>query len=99
MEAATPAVPTLPAADIRCALDAGDWDQAGQMLAQHQQAVAQALGQVDWSRCDRTPWIDLLTAQRSLLDDLRTARDEAAAALQRLNADHRGARAWLRELA
>ena len=92
-------VPGLPAAEIRAAIDAGDWPRATELLGEHQRALTQALAAVDLAANPREPWLDLLVAQRALLLELRIARDQVGASLSRLNQDHRGARAWLRELA
>lgn len=95
----TPSVPALPVAAIRLAIAGQDWAQATGLLAAHQQELAVAMGQVDWSTADRGPWLDLLLAQRELMVELEHQRAQVADALARLNEDHRGARAWLRELA
>ena len=92
-------VPHLPADKIRHAIDSGEWTQAAELLAMHQHELAYALRKVDWATCDRGPWLELLLAQRALLGELQAARGQISTALERLNADHRGARAWLRELA
>lgn len=92
-------VPRLPAAQIRAAIETGDWPQATALLAEHQHALAEALTKVDLSTTPQEPWLDLLLAQRALLGELHVARGKVAAALTRLGEDHRGARAWLRELA
>jgi len=92
-------VPDLPAAEIRAAIDTSDWPQATALLAEHQRALAEALAAKDLASMPREPWVDLLLAQRALLGELRIARDRVEGSLNRLNQDHRGARAWLRELA
>ena len=92
-------VPYLPADEIRNAIEAGDWPRAAELLAGHQRELAQALALLDPSTLVREPWRDLLLAQRALLAELHTARDAVAEVLARLTEDHRGARAWLRELA
>ncbi len=91
--------PNLPSAQIRAAIEASDWPQATALLAEHQRALAEALAQVDLAATPREPWLDLLLAQRALLEEMREARDQVEGSLARLNQDHRGARAWLRELA
>lgn len=92
-------IPNLPTAQIRTAIDASDWSHATALLADHQRALAEALAAADLSTTPHEPWLDLLFAQRALLGELRVARDEVEVALTRLGQDHRGARAWLRELA
>lgn len=92
-------IPSLPAVEIRTAIEASDWPQATTLLAEHQRVLAEALAAVDLASTSHEPWLDLLLAQRALLAELRVARDEVGASLARLSQDHRGARAWLRELA
>lgn len=91
--------PHLPAAQVRAAVDSGDWPLATDLLTEHQRALAQALSAIDLSTMPHEPWRHLLQAQQMLLDELRIARDKVEVALSRLTHDHRGARAWLRELA
>lgn len=95
----SPMVPSLPAAQVRAAIDASDWPLATALLGEHQRALIQALAGVDLAAGPREPWLDLLLAQRALLEELRVARDRVEASLTRLNQDYRGARGWLRELA
>lgn len=92
-------VPHLPAAEIRSAIEAGDWPRATALLAMHQGELAETLAATDLSTAAREPWFDLLIAQRALLGELRDARNRVTEALGRLTEDHRRARAWLRELA
>lgn len=92
-------VPHLPAAEIRDAIEAGDWSRATELLAMHQSDLAETLAATDLSTTAREPWFDLLLAQRALLAELRDARNRVAEAMERLTGDHRRARAWLRELA
>ncbi len=92
-------VPELPTAGIRSAIAACDWPRAIELIAVHQRELMVALGSVDRATMDQAPWIDLLLAQRALLAEVRVARNQAADALAQLSEDHRGARAWLRELA
>ena len=95
----TMSVPALPVAAVRLAMAGEDWTQATGLLAAHQQEVADAMAQVDWSTADRGPWMELLLAQRELTAELDRQRTQVACALARLNEDHRGAKAWLKELA
>lgn len=92
-------IPSLPAEWIRAAIDAHDWPRATALLAEHQRALAESLAAVDLAAIPHEPWLGLLRDQRALLDELRDARNTVGAALARLGEDHRGARAWLRELA
>lgn len=92
-------IPSLPTEQIHAAIEASDWPQATTLLAAHQRELTEALAAVDLATTPREPWLNLLLAQRALLDELRVARDNVESALTRLSRDHRGARAWLRELA
>jgi hypothetical protein len=91
--------PNLPTAEIHAAIEANDWPYATTLLAVHQRELTEALASVDLTTAPREPWLNLLLAQRALLDELRAARNQVESALTRLSRDHRGARAWLRELA
>lgn len=99
MNAVVASVPNLPAVQLREAIEAHDWLRATQLLSEHQRAVAAALATLDSTTIVREHWIDLLLAQRAMLGELHAARAKVATALARLGEDHRGARAWLRELA
>ena len=92
-------VPVLPTTHVRAAIEADDWAQATELLAEHQYVLVSALAKTDLARESIAPWRELLFEQRALQDELRTPRDRAAQALDKLGHDHRGARAWLRELA
>lgn len=92
-------IPSLPTSQVHAAIEASDWPQATALLAEHQRALGEALAAVDLSAMPHEPWRDLLLAQRALLDELRLARDAVGVELTRLNQNHRGAHAWLRELA
>ncbi|MFD0738998.1 hypothetical protein ACFQZQ_06855 [Lysobacter koreensis] len=92
-------IPVLPVAQIRAAIEAHDWALATDLLGEHQRALAAALAATDLTSTPHEPWLDLLLAQRALLGELRVARDRVGTALARLSQEHRGARAWLRELA
>ena len=74
----TPSVPSLPVAAIHLAIAGQDWAQATTLLATHQQELADAMGQVDWSKADRGPWLDLLVAQRELMAELELQRANVA---------------------
>lgn len=93
------APPRLPAAEVRAALDAGEWDLANRLLGEHQCALQAALAQADFSRQPIAPWRELLTAQRMLEAELHSAREQVARQLEKLDSDRRGARGWMRELA
>ena len=92
-------IPVLPAAEVRAAIAGEDWDRASALLDAHGQAVAQALTKVDFSKTPHAPWLELLDAQHALTEEIRAARDDVARALDKLNSDQRGARAWQQALA
>ena len=91
-------VPRLPAVQLRDAIEAHDWLRATELLAEHQRELAEALAALDPTSMVREHWLDLLLAQRAMLGELHTARAKVMTALARLGEEHRGARAWLREL-
>ena len=92
-------IPTLPAAEVRAAIAAEDWDRATALLQAHGEAVAEALRRTDLSRTPHAPSLALLDAQRALTAELQAARDEVGRALGKLSRDQRGARAWQQALA
>lgn len=86
----------LPAAEIRQAIAQGDFDAAHALLVDHETRLRAALeGDASVDAGDRQPWLDLLAAQRDLIDELRTARDDAGRALDRMGRDRRGMAAYL----
>lgn len=89
----------LPAARIRTAIACDDWELATGLLGEHHHALVSALAKADLADEPIGPWRELLLEQRSLIGELQAARAEAGQALAKLGHDHRGARAWLRELA
>lgn len=91
-------IPVLPTMHVRAAIQADDWAHATHLLAQHQHALVSALATTDLTRESAAPWRELLLQQHALEDEVRVARDQAAQALEKLGRDHRGARAWQREL-
>jgi hypothetical protein len=92
-------IPQLPAAEVRAAIADEDWDLASSLVQAYGEAVVAAASAVDFDREPRGPWLDLLAAQRILADEILSARDAAAHALEKLGRDQRGARAWHRALA
>lgn len=92
-------IPELPAAEVRAAIADEDWELASALVQAYGEAVVAAAGQVDFDRQPRGPWLDLLAAQRVLVDEIVAARDATARALEKLGRDQRGARAWHRALA
>jgi len=92
-------IPTLPVEPIRAAMQAHDWPLAAALLDEHQLALSLALAAADLTTSPHEPWQALLIAQRSLLNELRAARDSAALELSHLGQNHRGAHAYLQALA
>lgn len=88
--------PALPTAAIREAVASGDWDAADALIAAHEAELRAAFadGSPAEARC-RESWIELLAAQRGLIEELRAARDDAGRALDRLGRDRRGVSAYL----
>ncbi|GAB2523929.1 hypothetical protein [Lysobacter humi (ex Lee et al. 2017)] len=88
----------LPTEALREAIAAGDWDRAHALLEHHETGLRAALeGGSAAESGARQSWVDLLAAQRALIDELRTARDEAGRALERLGRDRRGMAAYQRD--
>ncbi len=88
-------IPLLPTEAVRRALDAGEWDMAAELLADHEREVRESLADNGPGNESKASWLALLSAQRALLDQLKSARSETAQSLQRLNRDRRGAQAYL----
>lgn len=86
--------PILPSDAIRIALDNGELDAAIKLIAQHETEVRVAVGHDPIGPDDQEGWQTLLTAQRSLLEQLQSARGDALEALQRLQDNRRGAQAY-----
>lgn len=87
-------IPRLPDTEIRAALKAGQWQEAADLLTTHDLELRQALSGVDPHTLPREPWLALLHAQQSLLDEMRASRDDAARALAQLGRDRRGVQAY-----
>ncbi len=94
-----PVPPVLPVDEVRAAIAADDWALADALLARHHEQVAAVVRESESPLRNDALWLDLLRRQNALLGELREARDGAGAGLARLQADRRGANAWLRELA
>lgn len=94
-------VPLLPAAQLRVAIETGDWATASQLLDRHHQETTRALTARAQGMSDDAPaeWVELLVAQRAMLEEIRSARDTAERALAGLGQQHRGARAYLQQSA
>lgn len=89
-------IPALPVEAIRDAITRDDWATAEALIAEHEAALRESCthASVAEARC-RESWLQLLAAQRGLMDELRDARDEAGRALDRLGRDRRGMSAYL----
>ena len=87
-------IPALPIRAVRQALDAGEWDRASALLAEHERAVRDAVAAEPPDSRSRDTWLTLLQAQRELVEQLQTARSNTGSALQRLRQSHRGAAAY-----
>lgn len=94
-------VPTVPTAQLRAAIEAADWAAASQLLDHHHQETTRALAARAQGTTDVAPaeWVELLVAQRAMLEEIRKARDAAERALSGLGQQHRGARAYLQQSA
>lgn len=90
-------IPRLPDKEIRAAIDAGQWQDAADLLNAHDRELRQVLAGVDPTALPREPWLALLHAQQALLEQMRACRDEAAHALAQLGRDRRGVRAYQKE--
>jgi len=91
-------VPGLPVAAIRSCIASGDFDGANALLADHETALRARF--TDGSAAElgcRESWLELLAAQRGLIDELRNARDEAARTLDRMGRDRRAVSAYLQD--
>jgi hypothetical protein len=88
----------LPVAAIRACIEANDFDGANALLAQHETQLRDTFqnGSAAEKGC-RDSWLELLAAQRGLIEELRNARDEAARALERMGRDRRAVSAYLQD--
>ncbi|WP_133477295.1 hypothetical protein [Cognatilysobacter segetis] len=91
-------VPALPVAAIRTCIAAGDFDGANALLATHEAQLRASFdtGSEAEKGC-RQAWLELLAAQRGLIEELRNARDDAARALDRMGRDRRAVNAYLQD--
>jgi hypothetical protein len=94
MDMPAAAVPALPTEAVRRALDAGEWDLAAELLRDHERAVREAIARNAPDAGTREAWLALLSAQRSFLSQLQSARSDTARELQQLSRDRRGVRAY-----
>lgn len=90
----TLAVPALPEAEIRAALNAEQWEHAFGLLVEHDRVLREVLDGVELSGPSAAPWRELLERQNTLLADLTLVRDETARHLARLGRDRRGTLAY-----
>lgn len=88
----------LPVDAIRDAIRDGDFDAAHALIEAHEARLRDALeGGTAAEKGCREAWMDLLAAQRGLIEELRTARDDAARALERMGRDRRAVSAYLQD--
>lgn len=88
----------LPVAEIRAAVAAGEWEAAHALLERHEQALRDSFDPDSGAGMrSREALLELLAAQRSLIDELRGARDEAGRTLERMGRDRRGMAAYLQD--
>jgi hypothetical protein len=92
------ATPRLPVAAIRACIANGDFDGANALITEHETQLRGAFedGSAAEKGC-REAWVELLAAQRGLIEELRRARDDAASALDRMGRDRRAISAYLQE--
>jgi hypothetical protein len=88
----------LPADEIRRAADAGDWVRAADLVDGHDQRVRAAYVEPA-DDIARAQWMHLLAEQQALMRELQQQRDDAGAALRRLEHDRRSAHVYLRQAA
>jgi hypothetical protein len=91
-------IPMLPADHIRSAADAGDWTRAADLVAGHDQRVRAAFVEPA-DDVARAQWLHLLAEQQALMLELQQQREQASAALRRLEHDRRSAHLYLRQAA
>jgi hypothetical protein len=91
-------VVALPVAAIRACIAANDYDGANALLAEHEAQLRAVFetGTEAEKGC-RQAWLELLTAQRGLIEELRNARDDAARALDRAGHERRAVNAYLQD--
>lgn len=88
----------LPVDAVRDAIRQGDWDAALALIAAHESELRAAFadGSAAENGC-RQAWLDLLAAQRALIEELSAARDDASRALERMGRDRRAVSAYLQD--
>lgn len=90
-------IPSLPTTAIREAVARGDWETADALLARHEAELRAAFAGDPAGASCRDTWLELLAAQRALMQELCAARDEAGRALDRLGRERRGVAAYLQD--
>lgn len=86
----------LPVDALRLAIGQCDWDTAHTLLAEHETRLRELLGSGDGAAAAGLEALaELLSAQRGLIEDLRSARDEAGRKLEELGDRRRGVAAYL----
>ena len=86
----------LPVDAIRDAIRAGDWDAAHALIATHEAQLRETFETgTDAEKGCREAWLELLAAQRALIEELSAARDDASRSLERLGRDRRAVSAYL----
>ncbi len=91
-------IPMLPADEIRDAANAGEWIHAAHLVAGHDQRVRAAFVEPS-DEVARAQWLHLIAEQQALMLELQQQRDQAGAALRRLEHDRRSAHLYLRQAA
>lgn len=87
----------LPVEAIRAALAASDWEAAHALLGEHEAELRALLDGGDAAvERNREALLELLGAQRAMIEELRTARDEAGRSLEQLGDGRRGIAAYAR---
>ena len=88
--------PMLPTDAIRACIAANDFDGAHALLVEHENVLRASFadGSAAEKGC-RESWLELLAAQRGLIEELRTARDDAQRTLERMGRDGRAIKAYL----
>ncbi|MGY4516899.1 hypothetical protein [Lysobacter sp. HA18] len=86
----------LPTDAIRTCIANNDFDGAHALIVEHENSLRATFetGTAAEKSC-RESWLELLAAQRAMIEELRDARDDAARSLERLGRDGRAVKAYL----
>lgn len=88
--------PMLPTDAIRTCIANNDFDGAHTLLVAHENELRATFETgSDAEKGCRESWLELLAAQRSLIEELRNARDDAQRTLERMGRDGRAIKAYL----